>query len=245
MDRQWMYNSDRRSKAFIDGVHEFLEAAQRHKMSGFISCPCKVCKNELGYSSTSTIHFDLLQKGFMPNYIYWTKHGEKGIIQEDDDEEEESMPDFAQFIDIVMGEVEEALVQDDGQDDDDLARMIRDEKNESENERDKKKLQRMLEDHRTSLYLDCKEGLKKLRTTLELLQWKAGNGVSDKGFNELLELIKKMLPDGNTLPKTTYEAKEIVCPLGLEVQKIHACPNDCILYRRKYEHLDACPVCKA
>ena len=146
MDRQWMYNSDRRSKAFIDGVHEFLEAAQRHKMSGFISCPCKVCKNELGYSSTSTIHFDLLQKGFMPNYIYWTKHGEKGIIQADN-EEEEDMPDFAQFIDTVMGEVEEALVQDDGHDDDDLAKMIRDEKKERENERDKKKLQRMLEDH--------------------------------------------------------------------------------------------------
>jgi hypothetical protein len=180
----------------------------------------------------------------MPNYICWTKHGEKGIIQADN-EEEEDMPDFAQFIDTVMGEVEEALVQDDGHDDDDLAKMIRDEKKERENERDKKKLQRMLEDHKTSLYPDCKEGQKKLRTVLELLQWKAGNGVSDKGFNELLELIKKMLPDGNTLPETTYEAKEIVCPLGLEVQKIHACPNDCILYCGEYEKLDACPMCKA
>ena len=45
---------------------------------------------------------------------------------------------------------------------------------------------------------------------------------------------------------TTYEAKQIVCPLGLEVQKIHACPNDCILYHGKdYENLDACLVCKA
>ena len=46
------------------------------------------------------------------------------------------MADFAQFFDTVMGEVEEAL-QDDGDDDDDLAQMIRDEKKESENERDK------------------------------------------------------------------------------------------------------------
>jgi len=29
------------------------------------------------------------------------------------------------------------------------------------------------------------------------------------------------------------------------VQKIHACPNDCILYRGDYENLDACPVCGA
>ena len=54
-----------------------------------------------------------------------------------------------------------------------------------------------------------------------------------------------MLPKDNELPATTYEPKQLVCPLGLEVQKIHACPNDCILYRGEYENLDACPVCSA
>ena len=54
-----------------------------------------------------------------------------------------------------------------------------------------------------------------------------------------------MLPKDNELPTTTYEAKQLVCPLGLEVQKIYACPNDCILYRGEYENLDACPVCSA
>ena len=48
------------------------------------------------------------------------------------------------------------------------------------------------------------------------------------------------------MPETTYQAKKIVCPLGLDVQKIHACPNDCILYRgEEYENLEACHVCKA
>nr|CAE05681.2 OSJNBa0065B15.4 [Oryza sativa Japonica Group] len=69
---------------------------------------------------------------------------------------------------------------------------------------------------------------------------------SDKTFGDLLKLVKSILPEGNKLPETTYEAKKIVCPLGLEVQKIHACPNDCILYRgEEYENLEACPVCKA
>ena len=83
----------------------------------------------------------------------------------------------------------------------------------------------MLEDHRKLLYPDCENGLKKLGTTLELLQCKATNGVSDKGFGELLKLVKKTLPKDNELPTTTYEAKQLVCPLGLEVQKIHACPQ--------------------
>ena len=74
-----------------------------------------------------------------------------------------------------------------------------------------------------------------------MLQWKAENGVSDKGFGKLLILLKKMLPKNNELPDSTYEAKKAVCPLGLEVQKIHACPNDCILYRGEYEDLNARP----
>ena len=64
----------------------------------------------------------------------------------------------------------------------------------------------MLEDHKKFLYLTC-EGQKKLGTTLELLQWKAKNGVSDKGFGELLKIQKKMLPKDNELPATTYKAK--------------------------------------
>jgi hypothetical protein len=79
-----------------------------------------------------------------------------------------------------------------------------------------------------------------------LLQWKAKNGVSDKGFGQLLVIQNKMLPKKNELPTTTYEAKQVVYLLGLEIQKIHACSNDCILYRGKdYKNLDACPVCHA
>jgi hypothetical protein len=53
-----------------------------------------------------------------------------------------------------------------------------------------------------------------------------------------------MLPEVNKLPSTTYEAKNVVCPLGLQVQKIHACPSDCILYHGdENENLDASSVC--
>jgi hypothetical protein len=88
--------------------------------------------------------------------------------------------------------------------------------------------------------------LKKVSNTLELLQWKATHSVSDKEFGELLKHLKNMLPKDNELPTTTYEAKQLVCPLGLEVQKIHACPIDFILYHGdEYKNLDACPVCGA
>jgi hypothetical protein len=132
------------------------------------------------------------------------------------------------------------------EDDDSLGDVIRDAQRDCESDKEKAKFDRMLEDHKKLLYPSAKDGQKKLGTTLELLQWKAQNGISDKAFGQLLKINKKMLPRENELSATTYEAKQVVYPLGLEFQKIHACPNDCILYCGKdYENLDACPICKA
>jgi hypothetical protein len=68
---------------------------------------------------------------------------------------------------------------------------------------EKIKFECMLEDHKKLLYPTCDVVQKKLGTTLELLQWKAKNGVSDKEFGELLKIQKKMLPKDNELPTTT------------------------------------------
>ncbi|KAK1660764.1 hypothetical protein QYE76_048923 [Lolium multiflorum] len=129
--------------------------------------------------------------------------------------------------------------------DDDLGRVILVAKINCGSEKKRLKLEKMLEDHNKVLYPNCEDGKKKLGTTLELLQWKTENGTSDKGFEKLLKIIKKMLPGENVSPSSTYEAKKVVCPLGLEVQKIHAYIKDCILYREEYENLNACPVCGA
>lgn len=88
----------------------------------------------------------------------------------------------------------------------------------------------MLDEHNTLLYPDCKWGHQRLCSTLKLLQWKATNNITNKGFNEKLKLIKKFLRDGNKLPASTYESKEFVCPIDLEEQKLQACSNDCIHY---------------
>ena len=74
---------------------------------------------------------------------------------------------------------------------------------------------------------------------------KASNGWSDKSFNELLELMGEMLPDGNKLPNSCYRAKRMLCPLSLKVQKIHACLNDCVLFRGPYRDMANCPKCSA
>ncbi|XP_039802943.1 uncharacterized protein LOC120639098, partial [Panicum virgatum] len=244
-----MYNADRRSKEFIDGLHYFLSVAEANKQNGFMCCPCVHCNNNKDYSSSRILHSHIFANGFMKKYVCWTKHGEQGVTMEDNEEEDfdDHFPGNAGIgafdDDIPMEEPEVDVAENDPSDD--LGQALHNVQADCESETERLKFQKLLEDHHKLLYPDCQNGFKKLGTTLELLQWKATNGVSDKGFGELLKLVKKMLPKDNELPATTYEAKQLVCPLGLEVQKIHACPNDCILYRGEYENLDACPVCSA
>src|SRR5207244_5395901 len=73
---------------------------------------------------------------------------------------------------------------------------------------------------------------------------KERNGWYEKSFMDLLVLLKDILPKANKLSCNTYRAKKIIAPLALDVQKIHACSNHCVLYRKEYEHYDRCPVCK-
>jgi hypothetical protein len=131
MTRHWMYNADRRSKEFIDGVHYFLRVAEANKRDGFMCCPCALCKNLKEYSSSRSLHSHLLKSGFMPNYICWTKHGETGVIMEEGEEEQLDPDDiiaqYGDFDDTAMGEAkEEAGAEDTLAEDDALGDVIRD-----------------------------------------------------------------------------------------------------------------------
>lgn len=90
------------------------------------------------------------------------------------------------------------------------------------------------------LYKGC-TSLTQLSTMLKLFNLKAKSGWTDKSFTELLELQKLMLPEDNNLSDHFNEAKEILCLMGLEYTKMHACHNDFILYQKEYQNLDQYP----
>ncbi|KAK1691912.1 hypothetical protein QYE76_008609 [Lolium multiflorum] len=173
---------------------------------------------------------------------------------EEEEDDDDNYPMFAEYGDTAKGDCFPSKGNEDNEAEDqeasdepadDLGRANADARREYETEKERLHFDQMLEDHNKLLYPTCEDGQKKLGSTLELLQWKAENGLTDSGFEKLLKITKKQLPRGNELPTSTYEAKKVVCPLGLDVQNIHACINDCILYHGEYENLDACPVCTA
>ncbi|CAL2253379.1 unnamed protein product [Prunus armeniaca] len=60
---------------------------------------------------------------------------------------------------------------------------------------------------------------------------------------KLLILQGDLLLEGNALPSSMYKAKKTLSALGMSYEKIHACPNDCIWYRKDYEDSTNCPTC--
>ena len=100
----------------------------------------------------------------------------------------------------------------------------------------------MFADAETPLYVSSTK-FTRLSAILRLMNLKATNGQTDKSFTELLMLLNEMLLEGNTLPTRNYDAKKILCLMGMEYKRIHTCPNDCILYRKEFEDLKKCLKC--
>jgi hypothetical protein len=53
---------------------------------------------------------------------------------------------------------------------------------------------------------------------------------SNNCYNELLKLIRDVLPNPNKLPKDMYHSKKLVKGLGMDYEKIDVCQNSCMLF---------------
>ncbi|KAL0551668.1 hypothetical protein IC582_010757 [Cucumis melo] len=100
----------------------------------------------------------------------------------------------------------------------------------------------LVDDAKKPLYPNC-TNFTKIFTLIKLYNLKAKFGWSDKSFTELLQLICDILPTLNECPTSTYEAKKILCTLGMKYEKIHACRNDCCLFRKELSDANVCPSC--
>ncbi|CAL2238708.1 unnamed protein product [Prunus armeniaca] len=222
MDKSWMH-SDRRSKAYEFGVEAFLNFSVENVLTTtHIRCPCVKCIN-LKLFGVGIIRDHLYFNGVDQSYKNWTFHGEpweattnaSRNVEEDDDHSRYS---------FVSEEIE--------MDDNDFGDFGY----------DPYEFANVIGDGDQPLYPGCRK-YTKLSALVKLYNLKAKHGMSDVCFTELLILQGDLLPEGNTIPASIYEAKKTLCALGLSYEKMHACPNDCILYRKEYEDSTNFPTC--
>src|SRR5438128_11159085 len=232
----WMYKVSILGRLHLDKVKVFLEASQKdaqNKQLAEINCPCRDCNNFMLFplAQLRTVRGQLLRQGFTNDYTCWTKHGENNNNNVTDDQ--------------VDGD-DRRTVEDDSSDDDygcnldemlrHAAPLVQEQARGGLDNLDG--LKRASEDLLYEKTMGCDDKFTLSHSVLKLLKLKARNGWSDKSFTDLLVLLKDMLPKANKLPCNTYQAKKLIAPLALDVQKVHACPNHCVLYRKKYVHYD-------
>jgi hypothetical protein len=182
-------------------------------------------------------------------------HGKVGVDVSQENDDDVDMPDIAVHdadeepsVNTepmpLVNDVFRNMLDNDTDDNDGISQLLCNVETGCLSERQLRKLEKMRQDGKTTLYKNCP--MSKMEANIMLLEFKSTNGLSDKGFDQLLDIIRKLFLEDNELPEKTYLAKQMICPIGLKVEKIHTCSNDCILYHgEKYKDWDKCPKCEA
>ncbi|XP_042446446.1 uncharacterized protein LOC122031397 [Zingiber officinale] len=193
-------------------------------------CPCCKCLNSLSHDR-ETVHEHLMINGILQDYRIWNFHGEKLIVQDHDNKE---LHDSVQQVSEVTSH--EPMIQE----------MLHDAFGMHEGSRSNenfigastshtpmnsnvKDFYQLIEEGKQQLYTGCTE-FSKLSFLVELFQLKVNGKWSDKSFTALLDFLRRVLPFEAQVPKSFYEAKKLISSLRLHYEKIHACPNDCMIY---------------
>ncbi|XP_024162968.1 uncharacterized protein LOC112170052 [Rosa chinensis] len=223
MDKSWM-KEDRRSLKFQIGLEEFLKFALANARDiNSICCPCLKCFNNDVWS-IGVIKDHIFFNGIDVSYRQWKWHGEPSTsalnAARGDSETVDMNPDLGIEEDEegMEGSEDEAILEDSNE------------------------FMKFVEDGDKPLYPGCTKTTK-LNGLIQTFNLKAKHGMTDACYSDMLIMISLLLPEGNELPGSVYEAKRTLCALGMEYEKIHACPNDCILYRLQHADATSCPTC--
>jgi len=222
MDKTWIHERHSDYHRYKNGVISFLDWAyddeqrmHRHGASReMIPCPCRKCVNGLlCYREQVMEH--VICNGWWETYTTWTAHGEIESIHVscERDVEIEDVDHIEQMLDDI-GNVQEER---------------------SDNFFDALRA--------AEQPIAPNNPMTRLSFLLKLFQIKVMCKGTTKLMTEVLSLIDELLGHPENYPKSWYDAKRQIACLGLTYDKIHACPNDCILYRGDKENSSICPQC--
>ncbi|XP_042948658.1 uncharacterized protein LOC122281329 [Carya illinoinensis] len=241
MDKSWMKITDRfRSSEYATGVKDFITLARSHSTSDEIRCPCTLCSNNY-FLPINQVERHLFIKGIEPTYTTWIFHGEEEdlpFIDDDDLHDPEQADPYIDDIDVMLQDIRAGNFPNVPSPESFYAGGSTSVGSESTMNFDQ-----LLVDSQRPLYEGCSK-YSKLSFSVKLLHIKTLGGWSIKSFDMLLQILQSAFPNA-LLPKSYQEARNLERGLGFSYTKIHACPNDCILYWRENANKQECPKCKS
>jgi hypothetical protein len=231
---------------YCNGVQGFINFATfmtGNFTEGGIRCPYRKCQNKK-YLHPGVVMMHLLHKGFMENYRCWYAHGEVFVCNKSMRErvvrstssasnvhevanDNSTNPYRNMIMDVIrmnQGNVSQCPIV------------------EEEPNADATRFFDLLKDFDKSLW-DCCTNHSKLSIIAQVFIIKLDHGLSEAGYDKIIEWTRSILPEGNKLKENFYATKSMMKPLGLGYQKIDMCPNFCMLYYLENVELTECMTC--
>jgi len=231
-DRSWMrmakYTAEWQ-KGFKDFIKNTFGGTSKEETAPY---PCARCRC-MSYRNQKDVQSHLVLRGFDESFIQGEVDAEDLVACPQVDN-----PAEAEYGDSETGdapaskELISALIR--GAMHGELTGSGDEEPNESA-----KQFFKLLTEAQKELYPGCKEATK-VSFIVRIFQMKCMHGFSNNGVQSILDLFALLHPG---IPDTLEEVRKVVRDLGLDYKKIHACVNDCVLFRGDYAKMDTCPTC--
>ncbi|XP_068504318.1 uncharacterized protein [Phaseolus vulgaris] len=181
----------------------------------------------------------------MPNYYWWTNHGEELPQSPPVDvasscygtcEQREELGHFHQMIMDHVGPSNAHCMQPES--------VIGSEYMEENPDLETRNFFNMLAAAQAPLWEGC-ENHSELSASLEALSLKSDYNMSEGCFNRMVQLMGETMPKDHRMVNNFFQAKKLVEKLGLGCTKIDCCPKGCMLYYREHCHksITNCFIC--
>lgn len=105
------------------------------------------------------------------------------------------------------------------------------------------KLYEMLKASEREVWEGIPSGHSQLYAVARLLNIKAEHHFSERCYNDICQLISELLPTDNRMTDSFYNTKKLVKGLGLPMENIDCCINNCMIIWKDDIALTECKMC--
>ncbi|XP_020975768.1 uncharacterized protein LOC107632420 [Arachis ipaensis] len=244
MDKSWI-TKPRNSIEYERGVRRFIDFAFENSLAEATVCPCLKC----GFRKKVTkgeMYDHLICTQFPKEYTLWFYHGEievgdpsSNVSNSDasnafDDFNQDSIHDMlGDAFGTDMHWTNEVSIESD-EDIDGVERVMPDVADAAE-------FEELASHAELPLYEGCTR-YSRLSFLVKMYHIKCICGMTDKAMSMIFELLHDAFEHAE-IPSSFYEAKKTILKLGMNYEKIHACPNNCMLYWGEDKEKEMCKVC--
>ncbi|XP_074342445.1 uncharacterized protein LOC141680006 [Apium graveolens] len=213
------------SEGYIRGIRSFLRNAfSRYSVGDEITCPYKNYDNHRWHRED--VNFDhLIYSGPSPLLVNW-------ICEISNTENVNMEFDEGVYFGDNLGEMLHRThnCQDKG-------------RGSGKSNEIARNFYRLIKDGKQPLYQGFIK-FSRLGFIIRIYTLKCVHEITESAFTDLLELIKEAFPEAH-IPLSFKAVKNVIKDLGLDYQKIHASPNNCMLFWGENEKEEVCKACNA